>query len=250
MFGDDFKKELEPIKVSPELLEKTRKAIEQARLEQAQESLNKADSSSFRRRHTIRIIAVAACAVLLVGGGILLLPGLTGNKQSASRDLVSKHDSAVAELADSIDKAVEGNYASQTTVAAWEAEDLNEATTTAPLFDDNVKESADETLNNSLTFSIPSGKKYWFASLNVGGKSLSINAKKKSISLFDTSNKRGEAEEIELPDLKDDQYISEMSYSEDLKILFVQVVDGNGEESYFIYDYVDGKFVFRTELKK
>lgn len=249
MFGDDFKKDLEPIKVSPELLEKTRKSIEQARVQQAQESLDRADSSSFRRRNTIRIIAVAACAVLLVGGGILLLPKLAGSKQSASRDAVMKHDAALENVMDQINKEIGDDVAYETSRASMA---YAEETTTAA-FDSEFEDENSEKPNQSLTFSIPSGKKYWSESLNINDKSLLISANKRSLTSIDTSDKRDlnkAADLIDLPDLKENQYISEISYSEDLKILFVKVLDENGNASYYLYDYVDDKFVFREEYKK
>ena len=49
MLGDELKKALEPIQASDELLEKTRRAIEQARIQQAQETLDKSVRKDARR---------------------------------------------------------------------------------------------------------------------------------------------------------------------------------------------------------
>ncbi|MBO4928754.1 MAG: hypothetical protein J5379_10990 [Clostridiales bacterium] len=113
MFGDDFKKSLEPIKTSDELLEKTRKAIEQARLEKASESLT-ASSRPVRRRSQMSYFLMAAvpiaCVILIMGGVFFLLPKMSKSKKSDTKskaDGGKRYAKQEAAVAADLDLAVE-----------------------------------------------------------------------------------------------------------------------------------------------
>ncbi|MBR3032543.1 MAG: hypothetical protein IKH92_05940 [Clostridiales bacterium] len=110
MLGDELKKSLEPIQASDELLEKTKRAIEAARIQQAQETLEKAEKASARRsaRSSLFLKAMipVACALLICGGLIVILPKIMGDKEKSgnkSRMPIQEHNSAINEVTAEID---------------------------------------------------------------------------------------------------------------------------------------------------
>ena len=110
MLGDELKKSLEPIQASDELLEKTRRAIEAARIQQAQETLEKAEKASARRsaRSSLFLKAMipVACALLICGGLIVILPKIMSDKEKSgnkSRMPIQEHNSAIDDVTAEID---------------------------------------------------------------------------------------------------------------------------------------------------
>lgn len=110
MLGDELKKSLEPIQASDELLEKTRRAIEAARIQQAQETLEKAEKASARRsaRSSLFLKAMipVACALLICGGLIVILPKIMSDKEKSgnkSRMPIQEHNSAIDDVTADID---------------------------------------------------------------------------------------------------------------------------------------------------
>lgn len=116
MLGDELKKSLEPIQASDELLEKTRRAIEAARIQQAQETLEKAEKASARRsaRSSLFLKAMipVACALLICGGLIVILPKIMSDKEKSgnkSRMPIQEHNSAINEVTAEIDSILGDN---------------------------------------------------------------------------------------------------------------------------------------------
>lgn len=111
MLGDELKKALEPIQTSDELLEKTRRAIEQARIQQAQETLDKAVRKDARRTLFLKAMVPVACVLLIFGGlAVVLLPKLTGSKKDEGRSGVRKeHNDAVETVTADIDRILDGD---------------------------------------------------------------------------------------------------------------------------------------------
>ena len=130
MLGDDLKKSLEPIQVSDELLEKTRKAIEKARLEQAAASLNETSSvsrkASPRLSYFLKAAVPLACIVLVVGGLALLIPKFSKDSESTTKanrskgaahaaeataayaeNTVAEHNQALDEISDMVESELE-----------------------------------------------------------------------------------------------------------------------------------------------
>ena len=242
MFGDDFKKDLEPIKVSPELLEKTRKAIEEARFAQAKESLETVSADSFRKKHTLRTVIIAACSVLVVGGALLLLPRLGGNK-SASKDSVMKHNGYAPEMEDAI--AADISFA---TTAAWD--NMAYETTVAEYKD----EAEENTSKSNIYLGIPKSREFkTVQNVSVGDYEISIRTDKKAIEVktADTDDSTSKSDALSQsglvsPALSDDQNIIGLFYAPSSKTLVIQIKGGDGTISFYFYDYQNGKF----ELKE
>ena len=131
MLGDELKKSLEPIKTSDELLEKTRQAIYEARVKQAQESLDEASSRSARKRsagmtYFLRAAIPVACALLVIGGMVLVLPKLSKSDVEKSAKTKSRSQASNTAAEEKAYDAAE--YAADTTVAANYDLDLQEDT--------------------------------------------------------------------------------------------------------------------------
>ena len=104
MLGDELKKALEPIQASDELLEKTRRAIEQARIQQAQETLDKSVRKDARRTLFLKAMVPVACVLLVVGGlAVVLLPKLSDSKKDGGGRKVKEHNDAVNTVTADID---------------------------------------------------------------------------------------------------------------------------------------------------
>ncbi len=247
MFGDDLKKELEPIKVSPELLEKTRKAIEEARLAQAQETLEKASAESFRKKHTLRTVIIAACSVLVVGGALMLLPALGGHK-TASKDSVMKHNGYASDLED----AVAADISFATTTAAFDAEEIRAYETTAAEYKD--EDENDVSKNFYLGISNSKGFKL-VQNVTVEEYEISIRKDKKAIEIqtANTDDGTGKSDALsqsglETPALADDETITGLFYAPSSKTLVIQIKDGNGSASLYFYEYKNGKFELKETI--
>lgn len=133
MFGDDFKKSLEPIQTSDELLERTRKAIEASRYEQAKASSESSNAVVRTSRFPLYMKAIipVACVALLLGGSIFVISRLNSGKASDSAknaagnqmkadsyEEISVDYNAVAEVIDG-----NGNYQSKSFGENSEAND-------------------------------------------------------------------------------------------------------------------------------
>ncbi len=117
MLDDELKKALEPIKTSDELLEKTRKAIEQARLQQAKETIaenepKKAVRSGLRNSFYLKAMIPVACAILLFAGAILLLPKLFKEKKgdNLGRGAIHEHNGTIGEAVAEVDGVIDHEY--------------------------------------------------------------------------------------------------------------------------------------------
>ncbi|MBP5418182.1 MAG: hypothetical protein J6Y58_11750 [Clostridiales bacterium] len=128
MLGDELKKALEPIQTSDELLEKTRRAIEQARIQQAQESLDKAVRKDARRTLFLKAMVPVACVLLIFGGlAVVLLPKLGGaRKDERSKDRpVKEHNDAINTVTAEIDSILGKDSKNQSyrSTDAWSFEE-------------------------------------------------------------------------------------------------------------------------------
>lgn len=134
MLGDELKKALEPIQASDELLEKTRRAIEQARIQQAQETLDKAVRKDARRTLFLKAMVPVACVLLIFGGlAVVLLPKLAGSKKDEGRSGVRReHNDAVDTVTAEIDSILgEKSHSKNFSYRATENRDYSEETTEA-----------------------------------------------------------------------------------------------------------------------
>ena len=100
MLGDELKKSLEPIKTSDELLEKTRRAIAEARIQQAAASMESNTSRSSAKRSSRNSLFLKAavpvlCALLLVGGMVLVIPKLSKDNKTEKTKNKSRSNASV-----------------------------------------------------------------------------------------------------------------------------------------------------------
>ncbi len=176
MFGDDLKKSLEPIQVSEELLKKTRKSIEAARLEQAKTSLEKASKKSFSSGKYVRIGAMAACAILVGIGLWAVLPAL-GRKSTEKADAVAYDTTKaldrnmVAEVDSLMPTRLETTQLATTTME-------NECIESEDSYDDDDENTFPEAEETAADETVPSKRSnYFFApTALINGKTLSINS--------------------------------------------------------------------------
>jgi len=242
MFGDDFKKSLEPIKVSDELLEKTRKAIEAARLEEAKKTLDNASRKSFSSGKWLKTGAMVAC-VLLVGIGIFaILPYLTSGMSKTSSDATTARRIMAS---DTVAANLEGrdNYYSSKNKSEY-FDDVAEETTAASMEQAQEETTeAEENDNEHLSVrpddSTESGKTsptLLFASTaNIKGRTLSIDTKSKNLFWTDSSRdlqgNQGK-EDVALPTVpmsEADDTIEGIAFFEDPGILGVIVSSKESE---------------------
>ena len=109
MLGDELKKSLEPIKTSDDLLEKTRRAIAEARIQQAAASMESNTSRSSAKRSSRNSLFLKAavpvlCALLLVGGMVLVIPKLSkDNKTEKTKNKSRSNANVNAEVGQAYD---------------------------------------------------------------------------------------------------------------------------------------------------
>ena len=147
MLGDELKKALEPIQASDELLEKTRRAIEQARIQQAQETLDKSVRKDARRTLFLKAMVPVACVLLVVGGlAVVLLPKLSDSKKDGGVRKVKEHNDAVNTVTADIDSILGLDHFETTRTSFEETEvDVSEDTTVAATEEtDSVSEDAED----------------------------------------------------------------------------------------------------------
>ncbi|MBO4494839.1 MAG: hypothetical protein J5752_03155 [Clostridiales bacterium] len=191
MFGDDLKKSLEPIQVSDELLEKTRKAIEAARLEQAKASLDTASKKSFSSGKWLRVGAFAACALLVGIGLFAVLPHISsGKKSDAGTNMKSAKniygDTSVAqyidaELAeDNWDIAYETTAVKENDAAKTpDKDEMSYATSAAAIESMETQEEDESDWSNT----------FYFANKTImNGKTIKVDLKHQKLSLDGNSD--------------------------------------------------------------
>ena len=286
MLGDELKKALEPIQASDELLEKTRKAIEQARLQQAKETLAKksepqqtvlstAPRSSANRSYYWKAIIPIACVVLLFAGAILILPNLAKSNtdsKNATNAGVNAHNEAIADVVAEIDGVNKSaDYAEDTQAATWESEtesaDRVQAETTETT---NNDKSVDGSGSLSLSDIDPyyKNKTLMFSpnltdrlsvkdSVEVGEYNLCVSDDQKDLYLEDASTGETVANDGDhsAPGIKSkltaDEKISGLLYDEEYGILYISTIerDWTNRESVhlFICGYADGKVTKEPE---
>lgn len=286
MLGDELKKALEPIQTSDELLEKTRKAIEQARLQQAKETLAKksepqqtvlstAPRSSANRSYYWKAIIPIACVVLLFAGAILILPNLAKSNtdsKNGTRGEIQEHNEAIADVVaeiDGIDRSAD--CAEDTQAATWESE-----ATSADSIEVEVSETTDDkkSLDGSGSFSLSDIDPYYRnktlmfspnltdrlsvkSSVVVGEYNLCVSDDQKDLYLEDASTGETIANDGDhsAPGIKSkltaDEKISGLLYDEEYGILYISTIerDWTNRESVhlFICGYADGKVTKEPE---
>lgn len=216
MLGDELKKALEPIQASDELLEKTRRAIEEARLKQASETLAEKEAprkNTARRSMFIRAVVPVAC-LLILGFGIYFLIPKGGkkdmkSKSSGGRSAAKEHNDAVGQIVD-IDGELSFNTTesriSLETEATEEAEDRYEGQdvyeeTESPTSDWKLPTSAEETSYQEIDGSSsshyalkPDTENDYISdygthpSINVGDYILAVTEEQNALMLLDTSS--------------------------------------------------------------
>ncbi|MCR5057998.1 MAG: hypothetical protein K6A81_05210 [Clostridiales bacterium] len=276
MLGDELKKALEPIQASDELLEKTRKAIEQARLSQAKETLAKTEPektvrSGTRNSFYWKAVIPVACAVLLFAGAILLLPKLFSEKKSDAsrgRGEIQAHNDAIADVVKEIDdiacEATEA-YVEESAVVSQESA----ATTAEAEIDGDYSKNQDgaEALESSDSFSLTIDPYYKNKNLMVspnltdrlsvkhsvpvGKYTLIISEDEKELYLNDTATGTivENTSEHAAPAIRDllseNETISGLLYDENYRILYISTVEGDTASTdsvhLFVCGYDDGK---------
>lgn len=276
MLGDELKKALEPIQASDELLEKTRKAIEQARLSQAKETLAKTEPektvrSGTRNSFYWKAVIPVACAVLLFAGAILLLPKLFSEKKSDAsrgRGEIQAHNDAIADVVNAIDDiACEDTQAYEGESA--EASQASAATTSEAQVDGDSSKNQDgaEALESSDSFSLTIDPYYKNKNLMVspnltdrlsvkhsvpvGKYTLIISEDEKELYLNDTATGKivENTSEHAAPSIRDmlseNETISGLLYDENYRILYISTVEGDTASTdsvhLFVCGYDDGK---------
>ena len=276
MLGDELKKALEPIQASDELLEKTRKAIEQARLSQAKETLAKTEPektvrSGTRNSFYWKAVIPVACAVLLFAGAILLLPKLFSEKKSDAsrgRGEIQAHNDAIADVVNEIDDiACEATqaYAEE----SEEASQASAATTSEAQVDGDYSKNQDgaEAIESSDSFSLTIDPYYKNKNLMVspnltdrlsvkhsvpvGKYTLIISEDEKELYLNDTATGKivENTSEHAAPAIRDmlseNETISGLLYDENYRILYISTVEGDTASTdsvhLFVCGYDDGK---------
>ena len=276
MLGDELKKALEPIQASDELLEKTRKAIEQARLSQAKETLAKTEPektvrSGTRNSFYWKAVIPVACAVLLFAGAILLLPKLFSGKKSddsRGRGEIQAHNDAIADVVNEIDDiACEDTQAYEGESA--EASQASAATTSEAQVDGDYSKNQDgaEAIESSDSFSLTIDPYYKNKNLMVspnltdrlsvkhsvpvGKYTLIISEDEKELYLNDTATGKivENTSEHAAPAIRDmlseNETISGLLYDENYRILYISTVEGDTASTdsvhLFVCGYDDGK---------
>lgn len=226
MFGDDFKKSLEPIHASDELLAKTRLAIEQARREQAAVTINQSKKSSGSFKTFWKIAVPIACVALLVGGMALVLPKLIpGNKDNN----VAFHTTMVYTTT-----CADVDYAENTVVyeASQAQADVAETTTsysesTSAASKSAKQFAAQQYLESNQT---EADEVYDPTSTRVGDYLLSVSSDSKFIMIYDATTDKLVPNTLDrfapsIDDLPEDRYIILISYDESSELLFIYTAD-------------------------
>ncbi|MBR5426220.1 MAG: hypothetical protein IK106_06815 [Clostridiales bacterium] len=271
MLGDELKKSLEPIQASDELLEKTRRAIEAARIQQAQEALNQAEKSSrrtARRAMFIRAVVPVACVLILGIGIFFLIPkvGSEDGTRSGKKSPIREHNGAVNEVTAEIDSILGDSSrktAQATSAASIEEWDSYEETTTADQIAEDTTRSSAETEgdlnkhNFSLGPSLKSGDIEILIpdyeeedTVIIGDYILGISADRKSLAIQDSRTRKflesNSNHEIPQLDLDLDETIYSISYVESSNTLYIVTIVSEGSDiECHVYHckYKDGKVI-------
>ena len=271
MLGDELKKSLEPIQASDALLEKTRRAIEAARIQQAQEALNQAEKSSrrtARRAMFIRAVVPVACVLILGIGIFFLIPkvGSEDGTRSGKKSPIREHNGAVNEVTAEIDSILGDSSrktAQATSAASTEEWDTYEETTTAEQIAEDTTRSSAETEgdlnkhNFSLGPSLKSGDIEILIpdyeeedTVIIGDYILGISADRKSLVIQDSRTRQflesDSNHEIPQLDLDLDETIYSISYVESSNTLYIVTIVSEGSDiECHVYHckYKDGKVI-------
>ena len=256
MLSDELKKSLEPIQTSDELLEKTRKAIEEARLQQARETVAQKSHvrSSIFDRLSFNTVIYIICAVLLVGGIAVTLPFIVKMgkpSRTKSEKGIQAHNDAIVDVVSEIDADLgfEGErvYESQCEdTTEWESAETTTADAkeeeteadTAPQSEDNKGKS------NFL------GPDSHYSSVNyirVGDYILHISEDRKGLLLLsmETGEDLPNTPEHNVPVLKglgEEEHIIGLSYDEKVGLLYI-TTEENSNLHIYSCRYEDGRVV-------
>ncbi len=255
MLSDELKKSLEPIQTSDELLEKTRKAIEEARLQQARETVAQKSHgrSSIFDRLSFNTVIYIICAVLLVGGIAVTVPFIIkmGKPYRTKSDReIKSHNDAIHEVVAEIDADL-GYEGERTSEAQYEDTEVwdSEETTTQNAYLETEAESeqpgADNKDNKNLL-----GPDSHYSSVNyvrVGDYILHISEDRKGLLLLsmETGEDLPNTPEHNVPVLKDlgeDEHIVGLSYDEKVGLLYITTKE-NGNQKIYSCRYEDGRVV-------
>ncbi|MBP5741080.1 MAG: hypothetical protein J6W59_04960 [Bacteroidales bacterium] len=232
MFGDDFKKSLEPIKTSDELLEKTRRAIEAARYEQAKASVSAVSSSrTSRSPFYLKALVPVACALLLVGGAILIVPKLS--HKAAQSDKMKNKSGAIAvhnESIEGVDNVMEAYGEDSEDTYAYSSASLGE-----------------HNLNMDMT-SIPltDGAVNYTEFVEVDGHILSYSSNGHKV-VWANINDRDKDEVCQLPNfprLENEDKINGLNYDKNTNILQVSLTI-DGTDYVYACVYKDGTWTIK-----
>lgn len=272
MLGDELKKSLEPIQASDELLEKTRRAIEAARIQQAQEALNQAEKSSrrtARRAMFIRAVVPVACVLILGIGIFFLIPkvGSEDGTRSGKKSPIREHNGAVNEVTAEIDSILgdssrkTAQATSETSTEEWDS--YEETTTAEQIAEDTTRSSAETEgdLNNKHSFSLDPSLKSGDIEILIpdyeeedtviiGDYILGISADRKSLAIQDSRTRQflesDSNHEIPQLDLDLDETIYSISYVESSNTLYIVTIVYEGSDiECHVYrcKYKDGKVI-------
>ena len=279
MLGDELKKSLEPIQASDELLEKTRRAIEQARLQQASATLAEKSApkkNAARRSMFLRAVVPIACVLLLGFGIYFIIPkgGKDSMSKSGKKSPLKEHNSDIAEITADIDKVIDSDEQDfyETTEAGDDVQEsydstqvAAEETTTEPMQTTDKKGDNNKqiTLNPALHGDAIDGIVPDAAEAEYvvsGDYILSVSADKKSLVIQDAQTKQilASNRDHEVPelDLEWDETIYSLYYAEKSNTLYIVTLVSEHPETDFeakchVYycTYKDGKVIGDQPVK-
>lgn len=278
MLGDELKKSLEPIQASDELLEKTRRAIEQARLQQASATLAQKSApkkNTAYRSMFLRAVVPIAC-VLILGFGILaILPAIskkTDSEKGGVKSPLKEHNDAI----NTVEKDIDSIIGKQNTGVAMDtnadSEDNRSYETTTQAASESAEWCEETTIdleddkNKYLTPSVRDGaadidQDEISSSVKDGDYVLCISEDKKSLVLKDART------DLELANdgshavprlrLASNETIIGLFYVEDTNSLFITTeeakvkMDGTPDNAYHVYYCIfkDGKVVGQQPVR-
>lgn len=256
MLSDELKKSLEPIQTSDELLEKTRKAIEEARLQQARETVAQKSHvrSSIFDRLSFNTVIYIICAVLLVGGIAVTVPFIVkmGKPSRTKSDRgIQPHNDAIHEVVAEIDadlgyEGVRTSDAQYENTEAWESEETTTADAKEEETEAGTKPQSADNMDNKNHL----GPDSHYSSVNyvrVGDYILHISEDRKGLLLLsmETGEDLPNTPEHNVPVLKSlgkDEHIVGLSYDEKVGLLYI-TTEENGIQKIYSCRYEDGRVV-------
>ena len=259
MLRDELKKSLEPIQTSPELLEKTRKAIEEARLEQARKTVASQSyaRSSSRNSLSLKALIPVACAVLLIAGIAVAWPFVEGNKKSSEKrsHAIQQHNDAIIDVVAEIDSDLnyKGNMSMATeSIVEWENTGDAEETTTAPTWAESAETEPNIELpekNNSddKNFLGPNSRYSEVGYVVIGDYIIHISDDGKKLLLLSTQTGEDVPNTPEhnvpaLRELGENEKIIGLTYDDKNSLLYI-TTEENGQVKLYSCKYENGKVV-------